>query len=357
MSQEPLDPNKYHVLTKKNKIVIVVFCIIMFFIMMPLISFIYYKFAVTRPNQIDKELTFTVQSGETVTQIAQRLYETGAINSSFLFKVYVLLNDMQNNLQAGVYVIPAGTSTDRVAQQLLYGREDKTITFLEGWRMEQFAQEASKTFEKVDYAEFVSLAKEFEGALFPDTYTFNTQVTEQQLIRTLNETFNNKTQDVLSLDNLEKAGLTKEQALIFASIIEREVSNPEDKPIVAGILIKRWREGELIGADATTQYAVIPIRYGCNFTTQVCPNAEEIPNIEWWPNDLTLEEIQIQTPYNTRGVVDLPPTPISNPSLNSIEAVINYQDSPYYYYLHTDSGQIIYAKDLDEQNANVVKYL
>ncbi len=374
MTPEPLDPEKYHrfdLMSLTTKRLIVAGVLFVVFVLVPLLMLAYYKTAVRRPNQTENDVTLVVEKGEGIADIASNLYETSAINSEFLFKLYLVINNLHNNIQAGAYVIPAGTSTAELAQILQHGTNDRTITFLEGWRLEEYAMAASKIFAKIDYKDFIFLAHEddAEGYLFPDTYEFNVDVSEEEMIKNLRDNFQKRTEDMLTAEKLEASGLTKDEVLIFASILEREINTEADRPIVAGILLKRWREGTKLDADATTQYAVAAARYGCTQTLvydlneddtddrKVCPDGELIPNIDWWPDDLTTAELQSENPYNTRAVVGLPPTPISNPGLSAIEAVLNPVETEYYYYLTASDGTTYYAETLDEHNSNVENHL
>jgi UPF0755 protein len=363
MSPEPLDPEKFHrfdMLSKKTKTYIAI-AVTFLFVLLPIMLLGYYKFAVNRPAQSFKAVTVEIKKGQGVSEIASNLERAGAVNSEFLFKLYVALNNLQRNLQAGTYEIPAGTSIATLTQMLQLGLNDRTVTFIEGWRVEEFAYRASTQLENIDYTKLVMIAKPYEGYLFPDTYLFNAEIQEEQLLDILMKNFEKKTSNILTQDNLDKAGLTLEQTMIFASILEREIYKDEDMPIVAGILIKRWNEGMKIDADATTQYAVIAQRYGCTElieeTQDVCPNVEDIGEINWWPNNLTVTELESTNPYNTRGVVGLPPTPIANPGLKAIEAVINHVPSEYYYYLTDKDDTTHYARTLQEHNQNVQRFL
>jgi UPF0755 protein len=84
---------------------------------------------------------------------------------------------------------------------------------------------------------------------------------------------------------------------------------------------------------------------------------EDVSDFNWWPKDLTEEDIKIENPYNTRVNVGLPPTPICNPGLSAILSVLNYEDSPYYYYLTAKDGTTHYARTISEHNQNIAKYL
>jgi UPF0755 protein len=210
----------------------------------------------------------------------------------------------------------------------------------------------------VGYEKFLKLAGANEGYLFPDTYFLNNDIDEAGLFKILTDTFNTKTKDILTTEALARAGLTKEQSVIFASIVEREANKSEDRPIVAGILIKRWKNNQLIGADATTQYAVAQIKAGCTYNeTKVCPSSDQSQTTQWWPKDLTKEDLNSDSPYNTRKVLGLPPTPISNPSIDALNAVLNYVDTNYNYYLTDKEGVTHYATTIEEHNTNVAKYL
>ncbi len=353
---DDLDPNKYHVLSNNQKRMLTLILVVSALITVPTFSFFYYNLAINRPAQIDKEMTFAIPNGSSIVTIASELETEKLINSAFLFKLYIFLNKFDKNIQAGVYKIPTGSSLVQLVDLLRHGVNDTTITFLEGWRVEQYAVAASTQFKKIDYNIFYDSAAKYEGYLFPDTYSFPADVTEEQIIGSLIENFNIKTKDLLSEENLKKVKMTKEQVIDFASIIEREVQKEEDKQVVAGILIKRWKNNELIGADATTQYAVAKIR-NCSSTDLKCPGFEVAKSLEWWPKELTREDLQIDSPYNTRKNLGLIPAPISNPGLSTIRAVIFYTESPYSYYLTDKDGVTHFSKTLEEHNSNVQKYL
>ena len=355
MSEE-LDPEKYHILTPKKKRIVILILLFVFLIVIPVLSFGYYKAAVFRPSQTEKEGNFEIGKGDSVFEIASMLYEKEAINSEFLFILHVFLNRADTNIQAGSYTVPAGTSLVELVQQLNQGRNDVKLTFLEGWRVEQFAVLASNNLEKIDYHGFVERAKPYEGYLFPDTYFFNKDVEDEELIEKLRDTFDSKTEDILSDENFKKVGLTKEQAVIFASMVEREVKKADDRKIVAGILIKRWKEGTKLDVDATTQYSVALSRL-CHGEAYCTPSLEDIYEFNWWQNNLTRGELDTENPYNTRAVEGLPPSPISSVSLSSLSAVINYEETPYYFYLTDRDGVTHYATNIEEHNRNVSTYL
>ncbi len=359
----PLDPNKFHVLSSQQKKKLLTVIILIVLVLGPLLAYLYYGFAVNRPAQSDFAGEYVIEEGTSVSALAEDLHSRGLINSIFLFKLYLKVNNLENNIQAGVFQIPAGRSVANLAKIFQYGKNDAPITFIEGWRVEEMALAASEKFENVDYRDFIETAKPQEGYLFPDTYHFNAQVDEEEIIDRMRTNFEAKTSEILTETAIAEQGLTKEQAIIFASILEREINNKDDMPIVAGVLIKRFKSGELIGADATTQY-MMANQEACtlSFQRESSPSyclldEERARQVNWWPKDITLEALDNTNAYNTRKVVGLPPTPISNPGVAAIEAVVNAVPSDYNYYLSDSQGITRFAKTLEEHNANVEQYL
>ena len=341
----------------KNKKLYIAVTLLLVLVVFPVLFHFYYQAALNRPAQGHKETTFQIMEGESVSSIAKRLSADELINSQFLFKVHVVSQGLHTQIQAGIYRIPAGSSVAVLSEMFQHGTNDIRITFLEGWRVEEYAREAAETFKKVDYAEFLGLAKEKEGFLFPDTYFFNVDVSEVEIVATLTETFKEKTELTLKKKKLAEAGFTLEEAVIFGSLVEREVSDDEDRPVVAGILIKRWRAGGLLGVDATTQYAVARLRVCNPITATVCPTVGEAMILDWWPKELSAEDLVWDSPYNTRKNAGLPPKPIASPGLSALEAVMNYTETPYNYYLTDENGITHYAITLEEHNRNVSQHL
>lgn len=353
---EPLDPNKYHVLTPAAKKRIVFAGLFFALIVLPFLLRAYYRVALNRPSQSGKEVSVEIMKGDGVADIARDLLEKGVINSDFLFNIYVYTGKFGNRIQAGTYKIPAGSNLKQVVEIIQHGTNDVQLTFLEGWRSEEFARLASNNLDNIDFQEFISLAKDKEGFLFPDTYSINKDIQEEELLNIFTSTFTEKTKDILTEDKLTKAGLTREQVIIFASILEREIHTEEDRPIVAGIIIKRWREDMKLDVDATTQY-VAAWQDICGAPERCIPPLEDVENFDWWPAILTQDDLELDSPYNTRKNLGLPPLPISNPGLSAMDAVLNAKESPYYFYLTDKEGAVYYAVTLDQHNANAVKYL
>ena len=170
--------------------------------------------------------------------------------------------------------------------------------------------------------------------IYPDTYRIRSGAKIAEILSTVFSTFDDRIYSKIPSKNKKDWYDT----LILASIVEREERDPDNKPIVAGVLAKRLREGIALGADATLCYALHVANSACT-------------------PSMIVENLSLASPYNTRKNAGLPPTPISNPSRETWLATLSSEDSPYYYYLHDADGTIHFAKTLEEHNANKTRYL
>ena len=284
-----------------------------------------------------REKIFVVKNGEGTSVLSQRLQKEGLIRNTFIFRLYLKLTGLDKQIQAGSFKLSPEQSVKEISLALTRGRLDKWITIIEGLRKEEIAATLEKDFD-IDREKFLGVAQ--EGELFPDTYLIPVGADEEKVLSILNRNFQKKFSDYLKTKATSN-GPTQKEVLTLASIVEREARSKEERPVIAGILIKRWREGLTIAADATIQYA---LGYS---------NEEK----SWWRKNLTEEDLKINSPYNTRIKTGLPPGPICNPGLAAIKAVVNPSSSPYYFYLHDDDGKVHYAKTLEEHQQNIQKYL
>jgi len=358
---------------RKQRRNLIIALVLVFLITFPVVPFLIYRYGIESPAQTNKEIAIEIRSGSSVYEIAESLKDAGLINSPALFKVYLKLNNLETNIQAGVYSIPPMTSMQELVDILQFGRNDISIRYVEGWRVEQLGDLLAKKLKNIDYTEFVTEARKYEGYLFPDTYYINVESTQTEVLELLRGTFEEKTSGLLSEQDLSRIGLTGNEAVIMASIVEREAANPEDRKIIAGILLTRLRDGMRLEADATTQYAVALPKHcvpeECREPEVVCDldpsvavcetglQSEYLDDMVWWPHKLTQYDLDFLSPYNTRSTEGLPPGPISSFSLSALEAVINSTPTDYYFYLTDADGVTHYAKDLDGHIQNINTYL
>lgn len=295
---------------------------------------------------------FTVASGETVATL-NNSQKFGI--SDWRYRLYVKFFAPEVTIKAGDYCTTEAMTLENFLKnglkQTIVKDNEISITLLPGWNIWDFdayfaekgilnagdfteaAKENLKKYQS-DY-QFLANATSLEGFLMPDTYRIYRNSSADAIIRKLLNGFQSKiSEDYLAL-NKEKAY----QTLILASIVEREERNAKNRPIVAGILAKRVREGIAMGADAT-------VCYGFQKTFSECT-----------PSFIASVINDHSNIYNTRKTLGYPPTPISAISVSAWNAALNPENSAYYYYLHDNDGVIHYAKTNAEHNANVQKYL
>jgi len=301
------------------------------------------------------EISLIIKIGEGLDEVAQLLQTKNLIKNSLIFKIQVIRFGLAKKIQAGEFLVSSTQTPLEIANLLTKGNFDKKVTIIEGLRAEEIGLSLMKQGLGINPTEWLAYirANNLEGKLFPDTYMIHSNARVDQVVAKMQSNFEKKFDQTLINKGLEKE-LSREEILILASLVEREVHREPDRPIVAGILIKRLTKNWPLQVDATVQYAVASKK--CLLMTA---NRSLVPNssCEWWPKRLTEADLKIQSPYNTYLYKGLPPVPICNPGLSAVKAVVYAQDSPYWFYLSDLSGKIYYARSDLEQAENIKKYL
>lgn len=302
------------------------------------VSLILFREGTLPVNAIDKtDKIFVIQPGQNIESITQNLSKEGLIRSRLVFFIIVKQKGYDKNIQAGSFRLSPSMNAYAIAEELTHGTIDKWVTIIEGLRKEEIAQIFSKEFG-IPEVEFTNLAQ--EGYLFPDTYLIPANAAAEDIVSILANTFKQKYSDDIA-QKAAKLNLTQDQVITLASIVEKEAQG-DDRQQVASILLKRLENDWPIQADATIQYAL----------------GYQVNEKRWWKKSTSFQDLKIDSPYNTYENTGLPPGPISNPGLASIEAVVNADPStPYFFYLHDPTGQIHFARTNAEHEANIEKYL
>ena len=272
-------------------------------------------------------------SGE---EISQRL----GISRQALWKHIQEFKQMglEKKIQAGDFRLSPSMDVFNLTQAMQHGTLDIWVTIVEGLRKEEIAQTIAKKFE-IPEIEFITLAT--EGYLFPDTYLIPTTATAEMVISIMKNNFNKKFDEELH-NKAKIKKLSEKEVIILASLVEREARQATTREKVASIILKRYLEDWPLQIDATVQYV---LGYQSNEKS-------------WWKRELSLEDLKIESPYNTYKNKGLPPEPICNPSLSSIKAVVNADEkTPYWYYLTDKNGVMHYSITLEEHEKNIGKYL
>ncbi len=300
--------------------------------------FAWYNNAKAAPNPSDKNPQFfVIKEGEGIRDIGYALKQAGLIKSSVAFFIYVKQNNLDNKIEAGDFRLSPSQNLDSVIQTLLHGTVDIWITIPEGLRAEEIASILKQKIPTYNSSWNKELDAQ-EGYLFPDTYLLPRNATVDQIISIMKNNFNKKYQQANQQTTVK---LSENDAVILASIVQREAITQSDMRGVASVLENRLNIGMPLGSDVTLEYA---LGYQPDEKT-------------WWKKDLTALDLQTTTPYNTRTNAGLPPTPISNPGLIALEAVLNPAQTNYLYYLSDKNGKLHFATTIQEHNANIRKYL
>ncbi len=299
---------------------------------------------------------FTIEPGDTPRGIAQKLAGESLIVDPELFVDYVRVSDMDVELEAGTYFLQRSQNIPEIAQALTDSRSSQfPFRILEGWRLEEIAEViddnpyfgfSGADFLRVvgpgapqdaDFAELVGLppGASLEGFLFPDTYQLPAVVTPEMLRDILTQQFIAEIGSDVPRDAAAN-DLTLFEVVTLASIVQREAVREDEHPRIASVYLNRLRDGMKLDADPTVQYGI-----GFDGDT-------------WWPQITQADYTDAVHPYNTYLNTGLPPGPIANPGIAAIRAVVNPEETPYFYFRARcdGSGYHNFAVTFEEQVAN-----
>jgi UPF0755 protein len=276
-----------------------------------------------------------IPRGLTASEIADLMEERGVVRSDLLLYLVLIWRHDPSSIQAGTFIFEQPLSVFAIADRITtLGAEQNLVvlTLPEGYTAKEFSRLAATSLPNFDVATFEDITVSDEGYLFPDTYYVPVDFTAAELQALLLQTFTDKTEE-LQADILVHP-LGEYGVLTLASLLEREANTEESMRIVSGILQKRLTDGMRLQVDASMEYV-----------------------LERPLNTLTPEDLEIDSPYNTYLYDGLPPTPIGNPGLQSLRAVLEPVETDYLYYLTDEEGNFYYAETFDEHRDNIAKYL
>ncbi len=302
-------------------------------------------------------VTFVVDSGQSVTTISNNLVSAGLISDAEIFRRVVQYWGADEDIQAGAYSLSPGMTMEEIMREMQHGRLPTVrLTIPEGWR----AQEIAALLEQVglvtasDFMAQISAGStlydyladrpagasaSLEGYLFPDTYQLPENATSSQIVQIMLGDYDARVTPEMRQQAAD-AGLTLYEVMTLASIVEREAVIPEERPLIAGVYLNRLAAGMRLEADPTVQYG----------------KGYDAENATWWPQ-LTIDDLQqIDSPYNTYTHDGLPPGPICNPGLASIQAVLSPEPSDYLFFVHKGDGSHAFAVTFEEHLENIAAY-
>ncbi len=295
-----------------------------------------------------KKSSFVVSKGESASEIGAALEEKGIIKSGLAFRLLVIKNHLEGKIQSGSFLLSPSMSVQQIALELTTAPTSARITVKEGLRREEMADFlANSELTKFDKEEFLTLTKNKEGYLFPDTYILSKESTTQVIYGQLTSTFDKKVTTGMA-DEIAASGHSLDELVTMASLVQREArgpqggsSDPAEMKMIAGILWKRIELGMVLNVDATLQYL----------------KGYDAAQKSWWSTSGIVAMKTSSSAYNSYKVAGLPPTPICNPGPYALQAAMNPTKSDYLFYLHDNNGKVHYARTLDEQTQNVNTYL
>ena len=297
----------------------------------------------------------TVVAGDTAGSIGRRLVADQVIDSHHRFEMLALLLGWESRLEPGAYSFEAGLTTYEILRRIHFGETSPwRVVLPEGLRLEQVTERLVES-EVVDATSFLTAARgpssdlvagtlaalrpsgtSLEGYLFPSAYTFPLDGSAEDALRQMLQRFD----DALTVDlrnQINQSGRTLHEIVTIASIIEREVVEDVERVLVSAVIWNRLAAGMPLQFDSTVQYAVGE------------------PD-EWWKRELTGEDLETPSPFNTYVSSGLPPSPIASPGLDSIAAAANPAAVPYLFFFARGDGTHAFAVTFEEHQANVEQY-
>jgi len=293
---------------------------------------------------------FVIARGENAGDIARNLEQQGIVSSALAFEFVLYESSKQDALQSGTYQVSPALTPRELAKLFEKAPGEQTVLrIIEGWRLSEIAGQVEKVFPKITRDAFLAAAvvgdrknsvlagldpkTPLEGFLFPDTYFMKTDVTAAQIVDTLLSQFETRAGATLRTAAAQRK-MSIYDIVKLASIVEREARDRSESATIAGVYQNRLDIGMKLDADPTIQYA----------------------RGNW--NELTLDDLNLDSPYNTYRVAGLPPTPIAAPGQAALLGAANPEKHDYLYFVAKSdgTGQHAFAKTLDEQEANRVKY-
>jgi peptidoglycan lytic transglycosylase G len=297
----------------------------------------------------EQPLVIQVRPGETLRQLAHRLAAQGLLAHPRLFEALGILRGDSANIKAGEYALKGAVTPNELLDYLVSGRARfVSLTVPEGFSLAEIAARVEeRELGRADA--FLALAHDplfiatlplpvqqpppsLEGFLFPETYYFHRGVGEAAVIKAMVQEFNLRAARILR-EQAPASGLTPYQALILASIVEKETAVPEERGLISAVFHNRLRARMRLASDPTVIYG-----------------------LDNFDGNLRRVDLLAETPYNTYRIQGLPPTPISSPGLGSIRAAVAPAQVDYLFFVAKGDGTHVFSKDYRAHSRAVWKY-
>ncbi|HEY4513947.1 MAG TPA: endolytic transglycosylase MltG [Candidatus Paceibacterota bacterium] len=285
-----------------------------------------FQYIIRPPDNFPLNELVTIEEGSTLEAASAYLESAKVVRSTDAFRIIVTLMGKEKEVHAGDYLFKEPQTIFAVSRAIsigAYGLEPTRIRVPEGATTKEMAALFDIPLLRFDAEEFQEAAKLEEGFLFPDTYFFLPNATDELVIRTMRQNFD--TQIATISDKIDLFGKPLRDVVIMASLLEREARNTRDRRMIAGVLWNRLEKGMLLQVDAAFLYTLGKGTY-----------------------ELSTADLESDSPYNTYRYKGLPAGPIGSPSMDSLIAAVTPIDHDYLYYLADKKGVTYYSKSYAE---------
>jgi UPF0755 protein len=279
---------------------------------------------------VPKTVNYTVEPGSSVNEIVSSLESNGLIRDAAGLRSYMIYTGLDTQILAGDYQLDCSSTAVEIADSIknIYQNE-VAFVILPGWRAEEIAAALPSSGIQVSPEEFMGVVRNpgnlrlpdyvptgysAEGLLYPGEYLIKRDISTEELVQVFVDKFSQEIPET-ELQTASQYGITPYQVIILASIVQRETFAEDERPMMASVFYNRLVLGMRLETDPTVQYA---LGYDSAWG--------------WWKSPLDASDITIQSAYNTYLINGLPPAPIANPELSSIQAVLNPEQSGFLYF-------------------------
>jgi UPF0755 protein len=306
----------------------------------------YETFVQTPITLTDENSIFTIHSGSNITNVANDLVAQGIVDDALMFKLLARVSQQDSQIKAGEFELTQGMTPMDVLQRFVSGKTlQYQLSIIEGRSFKEIIQKVKQspdliqTLKDEDYDNIMQVigsdALHPEGWFYPDTYSFPRNTTDVQFLQRAHEQMQAFIQAEWENRVPSEHITSPYEALILASIVEKETGVPEERPLIAGVFLNRLEKGMMLQTDPTVIYGI-----GENYD-----------------GNIRKSDLKRDTPYNTYTRTGLTPTPIATPSLDAIRAVLNPTETDAYYFVAKGGGAHHFSKTYAEHRKAVVKYL
>lgn len=302
--------------------------------------------AVHAPLAISEQQTLFVESGASAARVAQHLEQQGVLRDRRLFTSWARFQGEERAIRSGEYLLQPGASTADLLSTLVAGRAvQHPVTLIEGWRVSQVLEAlwqndiVSNTLQALSEEEILSRLDlpypALEGLVYPDTYLVTRGTSDESILRRASSRLQQVLDEEWQHRDVGLPYASPYEALIMASIIEKESGYLAEKPRVAGVFVRRLQEGMRLQSDPTVIYGV-----GESYTGVI-----------------RRVDLDTTTPWNTYRINGLPPTPIAIVARDAIRAALQPADESYFYFVSRGDGTHHFSETLQQHNAAVRRYI